>query len=119
MAIKICECCQYTTPYLSVFTKHLKSKRHNVMKNADDNNQTNFQCKKCNKKYGTQSGLWKHTKKCDCIPIENVMIRNNNDIMSMEQMRTQIMELKKQLSELQTSITDNNCNKNIHVYLNT
>ena len=134
MVMKKCECCQYTTPYLSIFEKHLKSKRHIAMKNTVDNNQKYFQCKNCNKKYGTLSGLWKHAKKCICEPEEVTTLaltaHDNQEFDKIDQLSNQIMELKKQLTELQPqlsniqpSITNNNSNNttnnNIHVYLNT
>ena len=135
MVIKICECCQYSTPYFSIFEKHLKTKRHNAMKNTVDNNQKCYQCKICNKKYGTISGLWKHTKKNICEPEEvptlSIMEKDtsNHGVDKIDQLSNQIMELKKQLSELQPqlsniqpSITNSNNTtnyNNIHVYLNT
>ena len=45
-----------------------------VAKLADKNKLT---CEKCNKKYKSVSGLWKHKQKCDTI-IEN--IETSNDV---------------------------------------
>lgn len=70
MVIKVCECCSYSTPYSHVFKKHLISNRHMAMKTLVDDNQKCFQCKNCNKKYGTQSGLWKHANKCSSEPAD-------------------------------------------------
>jgi hypothetical protein len=127
MVIKVCECCQYATPYSSIFEKHLVSKRHITLKNTIDNNQKHFQCKNCNKNYGTQSGLWKHSKKCINEPF--ISNKDNQELDKTDQLSQQMMELKKQLSELQPqlsniqpSIINNNNNtnyNNIHVYLNT
>ena len=41
-----------------------------AMKTLVDDNQKCFQCKNCNKKYGTQSGLWKHANKCSSEPAD-------------------------------------------------
>jgi hypothetical protein len=129
MVIKVCECCQYSTSYSSIFEKHIKTKRHISLKNTVDNNQKCFECKNCNKKYGTQSGLWKHSKKCINDP--HVIERDDQEFNQKDQLSHQIMELKKQLSELQPqlsniqpSITNNNNSNNtnynnIHIYLNT
>ena len=136
MVLKVCECCVYSTHYTHVFEKHLTSKRHLSHKNTANNDQNCYQCKICNKKYGTQSGLWKHTKKNTCEPAEVTTLalttQDNHGVDKIDQLSNQIMELKKQLSELQPhlsniqpSITTNNNNNNttnynnVHVYLNT
>jgi regulator of replication initiation timing len=134
MALNVCDCCLYSTRYNHVFERHIKSKRHIAIKNTIDNNQKYFKCKNCNKNYGTQSGLWKHSKKCipEQITTLSVVQGDNREPDKMDQLSNQIMELKKQLSELQPqlsniqpSITNNTSNNNttnynnIHVYLNT
>ena len=74
----------------------------------------NYECEKCNKKYDSRVGLWKHNKQCN----GNDLLENEeteNDNMSLAQMFMEIMkqnkELQNQLFELakeKSSITNNN-----------
>uniref|UniRef100_A0A6C0IBJ9 C2H2-type domain-containing protein n=1 Tax=viral metagenome TaxID=1070528 RepID=A0A6C0IBJ9_9ZZZZ len=57
-----CEICNYSTEYQWVYNKHITSERHNEMINKSCDFTHN--CKICQKKYKTNSGLYKHVKKC-------------------------------------------------------
>ena len=57
-----CEKCQYSTNNKYDYNKHILTKKH--IKNMTENNQVYYCCEKCNKKYKTHSGMWKHTSRC-------------------------------------------------------
>ena len=81
----------------------------------------NYECEKCNKKYDSRVGLWKHNKQCS----SNDLLENEeteNDNMSLVQMFMEIMkqnkELQKQLFDLakeKSTVTNmNNCNNTMN-----
>ena len=95
----------------------------NVNKNVNNVNKSvnykiiqkkTYECEKCNKKYDSRVGLWKHNKQCN----GNDLLENEeteNDNMSLAQMFMEIMkqnkDLQNQLFELakeKSSITNNN-----------
>ena len=131
MVIRTCECCDFSTQYKNVFDKHLQSKHHNHNITIINTEKKTFNCSSCNKKYTTRSGLWKHSKKCCCKPEEITSLTklgtDNNNRDKIDQLCDHVMELKKQLSELQPSITNNNTTNNTNnttnniniLYLNT
>jgi len=69
-----CEICHYKTCHKGHYNEHLISLKHIKRKqNGNTGNKIadiNFEinsicCKKCNKKFKTRSGLWKHNKNCN------------------------------------------------------
>jgi len=56
-----CEKCKYYTNIKQHYYLHINTNKH---KNCDENNKV-FECEKCNKKFESNSGLWKHKKKCN------------------------------------------------------
>ena len=67
-----CEICDFTCSKKSNYTKHINTQKHlntvNGNKKMPKNAATLFVCEFCEKTYTTNSGLWKHNKKCN-IPI--------------------------------------------------
>ena len=58
-----CICCGYNTIYKSNFEKHKLTIKH--LNNCNENTiEKTFCCEKCNKKYKSNVGLWKHKKIC-------------------------------------------------------
>jgi hypothetical protein len=82
-----------------------------------------FECNICKRHYQTQSGLRKHTIKCNMTV--TTIKENSNDIgllqKQMNELQKQLVVLQPHLENLQPSITNttNNNNNNIHIYLNT
>jgi hypothetical protein len=84
----ICELCDYFTCKKSNFIKHLSTDKHKKAKNGNqkvakvakvaENLINNYICEFCNQYYNTNSGLWKHNKKCNKNP--NNIIENNSII---------------------------------------
>ena len=100
-----CELCNYITSYSKDYKKHLLTKKHKeiigkkleiqempkILKNAE------FHCPQCGQKYLSQSGLWKHSKKCN-VDIADDNINYENDGPSDKQI---IMMLIKEQEELE------------------
>ena len=64
-----CSCCGYNTNIKRDFNKHLLTVKHITNKEQNKtieqiNNELNYECKICCKKFMSQSGLWKHKKTC-------------------------------------------------------
>ena len=68
-----CEKCKYYTNIKQHYNIHINTNKHknsneNRNENRNENNNENpkeFECEKCNKKFETNSGLWKHKKNCN------------------------------------------------------
>ena len=79
-----CNICDYNTCKKSDYDKHIVTRKHNGMvtmetmetKKSPKVAQHNT-CYKCNKKYNTRSGLWKHDKKCN---VNKNVILNDTEI---------------------------------------
>jgi hypothetical protein len=114
----ICKVCDYITCNKNDFAKHITTAKHK--NNANGNileiqeiaeiatNET-YTCN-CSKVFITNSGLWKHKKKCNDVPdttnINNLtnlvieVVKSNNAI------QVQNLELQKQNQEMQKQILD-------------
>ena len=105
-----CIGCHYICSKKSDYNKHLSTKKH--IKGIIGNEETNklsvdYKCKKCNKLYKTNSGLWKHLKNCmqntDINVSTNViqqLINENKDFKNI------IVELVKSNTEIQKQMVD-------------
>ena len=71
MVIRTCECCNFSTPLKHIFDDHLKSKKHRLHQNQVNVPLQTFDCKKCNKKYFSYSGLYVHKKRCNAGSVNN------------------------------------------------
>jgi hypothetical protein len=143
-----CEFCYYSTSRKSNYDKHLSTDKHHSSKSSKleiakvancDNNE--FNCQYCKQSYKTNSGLWKHIKKCEVLNKTKMIIdviKEDKNVQEylMEQNKLLIEQLShqnKQLMEQNTKLfeiaqnsnsgtinnTVNNNNKfNINVFLN-
>jgi hypothetical protein len=62
-----CKKCHFNTSKQSNWTNHLLTLKHKKEINGNNGNKKNatrYMCNKCNKDFKTNSGLWKHQKKC-------------------------------------------------------
>jgi hypothetical protein len=93
----VCEKCDYSCFYPADWSRHISTRKHktnNVWKQIEINGENDknvngdYICDKCNKQYGSRTGLWKHTKKC---------VSNNNTTE-----KDIIMLLVKENNELKT-----------------
>ena len=82
-----CSPCKYYSDYSGNIKQHMKTKKHlHVIEEHEGQMETKteivieLKCPKCAKIYKTQSGVWKHSKNCDFIPVvvaETQIIENN------------------------------------------
>ncbi len=62
-----CEQCDFTCSKHSDWCRHILTRKHKTEINGNDGNKINahvYTCNKCCKIFKTNSGLWKHDKKC-------------------------------------------------------
>ena len=74
-----CEKCDFTCSKESNWLQHTLTRKHKMEINGNARKEKNaayYECKKCNIKFKTNSGLWKHNKKCSFILDDN---NDNND----------------------------------------
>ena len=122
-----CEKCDYTCNKLSLWEKHILTKKHRDVKRE----QSQYECKNCNKLYDRYNSYWAHAKKCkpsepDHIAIINKLILDNQEL------RSFLIEQSKNTNEIvnkalecckpvttNTTINGNVNNKfNLNVFLN-
>ena len=117
-----CNICHYKCCKRFNFDRHLLTPKHikeidRKQKGAknEQNEQPitkDFECKKCNKIYQTNAGLWKHKKVCNQ---EQPIIENNNEtdkelIMMLVKQNTQLFEQNNEMLEIIKNGTHNNNN---------
>lgn len=104
----LCELCHYSTCNLKDYKKHNETKKHikvtmetNGSKmETNGNHDDDHICNKCNKKYKTRSGLWKHYKNC------KLLNESKNTVLSITDSNiNNIIEVKdKQINDLRNMI---------------
>jgi hypothetical protein len=106
------------------WTRHLLTDKH-IRKSGNNMEMTNsandFTCK-CGKKYITNSGLWKHNKKCRLnITKEKILDDGGNKLLLEENadFKTIILDMIKNNSELQKQMIDMCKNNNNNTVINT
>jgi len=105
-----CNICSYSTNDKSNYNKHLSSQKHiNITNNIQKNNTCNI----CNKTFVTNSGLYKHNKKCNKITKTETEILENkftsvNDNATPNFTPELFMEVLKQSKELQEALFEQN-----------
>lgn len=76
-----CEYCRFKTRYKSDWVRHLSTRKHAsqslVSVNGNEWNEnstsfTSFSCENCDKKFHSQSGLWKHVQKCEYLKNKSI-----------------------------------------------
>lgn len=112
-----CFTCNYIFSNRSNMNKHMQSTKHLSRVNNED--ELNYVCKVCNKKYKCQSGLWKHNQKCKVVNVDAV---TELRIEMKEMVKEMVKELMvNQQPSIVTSNNNNNniTNMNINFFLNT
>ena len=137
----VCKKCNFKCSYLSDWNKHLATRKHKSSLNGNSLEKmeikiNEFICN-CGKKYTTNSGLWKHNKKCndlnktedpegdsDNFKITTQMfydlLKQNNEL------QKSLIEIAKEKAPINSTNTNSNnntsnCNNkifNLQVYLN-
>lgn len=124
MVIRTCECCNYSTSAKHVFEDHLKSKKHNLQKNLMHTPVKSYDCKGCNKKYFSYSGLYVHNKTCTLIPQNSTpppktVITTDaiqQVIESDKELFNEIQELQKSQEKVMVIMYDTNLNYNYRAF---
>jgi hypothetical protein len=98
--LNVCEFCKYSTSNIKDYNKHLNTKKHQKMidKSSIEKSLCNnviYQCKKCDKIYKDNSGLWRHKQKCK-------IINNNPEKIDVDL----VLEVIKQSKELQNVLIE-------------
>ena len=112
-----CETCNIISSNKKDYKNHILTRKHQKRGNpqqivvSTDQVISINECSKCNKKYESRSGLWRHKKKCNIVNDENTIIENTIienitiDIEEVSQkdldLKTLILEVIKNNSELQ------------------
>jgi hypothetical protein len=121
-----CDVCDYKCSFKRDWNRHILSAKHQNWANGNDlelkmpkNAHIQKNCYNCNcgKKYITQSGLWKHQKKCDGTMHLDISDNDNDNVTAMlfEVIKSN-QELQKQMFDLcknGTIVTNNNNQNNI------
>lgn len=97
----ICEKCNYCSKSKGDYTKHLSSKKHNR-----ENDETYvYICNNCDRKFKSNSGVWRHQSICGTVKKENIHTNK-------------IIELLTDIKNQNAPTINNNNNINIQMYLN-
>jgi len=118
-----CAVCSVHTNNKQTYNRHISSSRH---KDAiQDNILYSHICNKCNKKYKSNVGLWKHSTKCIIIvpaTNDNTAIQELKE--SITELKTIIFDMKDKPVQVNNIITNNNNNQqnnnnfNVNLFLN-
>ena len=92
-----CECCKYSTPYHTNYTKHLNTKKH--IKKTESQKENEIHTCKCGKSYAYKSSLSKHKHVCR-------FIENNAE--HLKELCKEGAELISQLKEIKIDTEHNN-----------
>jgi len=104
----ICDHCNYNCNKKTNYLRHLTSEKHkkNVNKIAKCN-----VCEHCNKEFTTQSGLWKHRKKCVIVEnntVDKKTVHENKVSITNNIPMELILEVIKQSKEIQNVLVEQN-----------
>ena len=101
--IFICKKCDFKCSKKSNYEKHLATAKHLRKQNGNNmemivhEKYTNeFKCLLCNKIYNTNSGLWKHSKKCKVVEEIN---KSENEVKLLTNLVMEIVKSNQQLQE--------------------
>jgi hypothetical protein len=102
----ICDHCNYNCNKKTNYLRHLTSEKHkkNVNKIAKCN-----VCEHCNKEFTTQSGLWKHRKKCVIVEnntVDKKTVQENKVSITNNIPMDLILEVIKQSKEIQNVLIE-------------
>jgi len=104
----ICDHCNYNCNKKTNYLRHLTSEKHK--KNVNKIVKCNV-CEHCNKEFTTQSGLWKHRKKCVIVEnntVDKRTVHENKSSITNNIPMELILEVIKQSKEIQTVLVEQN-----------
>ena len=121
-----CDKCDFTCCKKYSWNRHISTSKHNMeifgneMEIKKGKKGQNFACQKCDKKFQTNAGLWKHNK--ICILDTNINIINNDELSEKELMMMILKdnsELKNIIFEVVKNGTNNTTNNNNTTHTNS
>jgi len=128
-----CEKCAFKCCKKYSWDRHLLTLKHSMEMNGNDleiekgqkgQNKNNFICENCNKTFQTNTGLWKHKKKCNKLNNNTIDVTNKDELII--QLLKQNTELIKENSEFKNMMmkvlengTHNNNNNNTNSHNKT
>jgi hypothetical protein len=101
-----CEICDYFTSRHSQYERHLNTSKHQKLSSVNKMEQKSsneYLCSKCNKSYKDRTGLWKHNKVCNEIPIDEKTPSSESEVKILTNI---VLEIVKSNSELQKQMLD-------------
>jgi len=111
-----CKYCNYNTCYSKDFNKHLVTKKH-ILLSSHTEIIKDIICEICNKKFITNSGLWKHKKQCTIQTpntgddkdnlIDKLLKQNSKIIKEQNNIKNLILELFKNIKNKSINLDDN------------
>lgn len=115
-----CKLCDYGTSKKSCFDNHNLSAKHinrhngNVVSEHGNQNMPNvgepsskYSCQQCNKEFKNRSGLWKHKKICEVIPIAASNTPNKDEVYDIvKYLMAENSELKNMMIEQQNIVLE-------------
>jgi hypothetical protein len=75
-----CEKCDFRCSKLSNYNNHISTRKHQLEINGNfgiDKTADKYECDICSKEFKTNSGLWKHKRKCSIDQEEEISKTNN------------------------------------------
>jgi hypothetical protein len=130
----ICELCHYITSKKYNIEKHILTDKHKNFQNgnmemakvATQNQDTGFNCSNCNFTFKTNSGLWKHSKKCKQTKAQMILniVKDNKSFQDFlidqnKQLIEQLSHQNKQLLEHNKQLIENSHTNTIGTMNNT
>jgi len=121
-----CECCNYKCNNKTNFQKHLTTIKHKnqILETlGNKGNETivkNFSCPNCEKIFKTNSGLWKHDKKCERNTFTELLKTLQEKDKTIKEQNDELKEKDKTIKEMIPKIGNNNNNQNfnVNIFLN-
>ena len=127
-----CENCTFKCSKQSYWDRHIITAKHQKLTSVNTlvstETKTGFSCNKCEKKYNSRVGLWKHNKICNIIQNEDennkiVMDSSSNEfktltnlvlelVKSNAEMQKQMFEVCKNNNNINTTTNNNTTNNN-------
>lgn len=115
-----CVKCKFYTDFNGNLKQHFLTKKHLKSSSVNETINSGLKCLKCGKLYESNSGIWKHTKKCqlgEILPPKEV---GSNLSIEFKELKNIIIELVNSRQEVTTNVNNNTINNNfkINVFLN-
>ena len=110
-----CEKCNFVCSYKSDYTRHCATRKHQDVTNVTNNVTSKHsepndkhKCSRCDKKYVSRMGLWRHNNVCKSLESDNMHILSPEDAAHNQPIQNYIMQLVEQNNELKNMFIQQN-----------